>query len=67
MRIVGDQRNFLTEYSNSLIPTGELPSIIISNGVKHEMNGALFSSQFLDTVARFPDTNQIVKTLKQIS
>lgn len=63
MRVAGQDRALMRKYANALIEDGTLPGVIIQNGREVKMDGAVYVSQFLDTVVRLPDSAAIEKAL----
>ena len=65
MRIAGDVKNIDTKYIfDSKIPA-DRQGVMISDGTTHEMIGAAYAHQFLDSVVRLPDTKPIVRALER--
>lgn len=63
VRLAGKDRDIASTYTNALRVNNEMPGVIYAKGKVQQMDGAVFVSQFLDTMARFPDTQAITKSI----
>jgi hypothetical protein len=63
IRLAGRDRDFMSVYTNQLLVNNKMPGVVYAAGKVQRMDGAVFTSQFLDTMARFPDTNGVIKAI----
>lgn len=63
IKLAGRDRDWMSAYTNQLLVNNKLPGVVYAAGKVERMDGAVFSSQFLDTMARFPDTNGVLKAI----
>ncbi len=68
VKLAGQDRDIASTYTNALRVNNELPGVIYGKGADgkpliQQMDGAVFVSQFLDTMARFPDTKAITESI----
>lgn len=61
IRLAGQDRDLASQYTNALRINNQLPGVIYDGKKVQQMDGAVFASQFLDTMARFPDTQALIK------
>ena len=65
LKISGDDKALMTQYANTLIAEGRLPSVLIQGGEEVFMDGAVYAHQFMDDVVRLPDTKPIYRAVQK--
>jgi hypothetical protein len=65
LKLSGDDKALMTQYANTLIAEGRLPSVIIQGGKEVFMDGAVYAHQFMDDVVRLPDTKPIYRAVQK--
>ena len=65
LKLSGEEKAVVTNYANTLLAQGILPSVIIQDGIEVFMDGAVYAHQFMDDVVRLPDTKPIYRAVKK--
>ena len=63
LRPTGATKNLVNQYVLGGVLPGDAPGVLVHNAKQIDMNGAVYASQFLDSVVRLPDTQPIVRAL----
>jgi len=63
LRPTGATKNLVNQYVLGGTLPGDAPGVLVHNGAQIDMNGAVYASQFLDSVVRLPDTQPIIRAL----
>jgi hypothetical protein len=65
LKLAGEEKAVVTNYANTLLAQGVLPSVIIQDGIEVFMDGAVYAHQFMDDVVRLPDTKPIYRAVQK--